>query len=135
MRRRLGHLLVRHERQGTRVGLAETGQRGDLCLEVAVNGSSHDLMDLGEREWRGELRRTHRVIPFFLVFETAVAVALGFLAESALVFAEDGFGGDGFFAADVGFFEADFLEPALEGAAADFGDSEWAFVDGSASRR
>ena len=112
--------------------MAEAGQRRDLGLEVAVNGPANDFMDLGEREWCGELRPAHRVAPFFLVFETTDDVALGFFEEVGL-----DFGGEGFFEADLdegAFFEAGFFEVALEGVAG-LSDSDLAFDGCAASCR
>lgn len=112
--------------------MAEAGQRRDLGLEVTVNGPADDFMDLGEREWCGELRPAHRVAPFFLTFDVADDVALGFFEEAGL-----GVGGEGFFEADLdegAFFEADFLEVVLEDAPG-FSDSDLAFDGDAASCR
>lgn len=114
--------------------MAEAGQRRDLGLEVTVNGPANDFMDLGEREWCGELRPAHRVAPFFLTFEVADDVDLGFFEEAGL-----GLGGEGFFEADLDldegvFFEADFLEVVLEDAPG-FSDSDLAFDGDAASCR
>lgn len=102
-----------------------------------MNGPSNDFMDLGKCQWCGQLRPTHRATPFCLVFETLVAITLGFLEEIGLDFAEDDFGGDGFFEADRdkgGFFEAGFLAVALEGVAG-LSDSDLAFDGCAASCR
>ena len=112
--------------------MAEAGQRRDLGLDVTVNGSANDFMDLGEREWCGELRPAHRVAPFFLTFEVADEVALGFFEEVGL-----GLGGEGFFEAGLdegAFFEAGFLEVVLEDAP-DLSDSGFAFEGDAASCR
>ncbi len=112
--------------------MAEAGQRGDLRLEVTVNGTADDFMDLGERERYGKLRPTHRVAPFFLVFEATDDIALGFFEEVGL-----DFGGEGFFDADLdeeAFFEADFLGVALESVAG-LSDSDLAFDVDAASCR
>ena len=112
--------------------MAEAGQRRDLGLEVTVNGPADDFMDLGEREWCGELRPAHRVAPFFLTFEVADDVALGFFEEAGL-----GLGGEGFFEADLdegASFEVDFLEVVLEDAPG-FSDSDLAFDGDAASCR
>ena len=112
--------------------MAEAGQRRDLGLEVTVNGPADDFMDLGEREWCGELRPAHRVAPFFWTFEVADDVALGFFEEAGL-----GLGGEGFFEADLdegASFEVDFLEVVLEDAPG-FSDSDLAFDGDAASCR
>lgn len=112
--------------------MAEAGQRRDLGLEVTVNGPADDFMDLGEREWCGELRPAHRVAPFFLTFDVADDVALGFFEEAGL-----GLGGEGFFEADLdegASFEVDFLEVVLEDAPG-FSDSDLAFDGDAASCR
>jgi len=112
--------------------LAEAGQRRDLGLEVTVNGPTNDFMDLGKREGCGELRSAHRVAPFFLAFEAAEDIALGFFEEAGF-----GLGGEGFFEADLdegAFFEADFLEGVLEDAPG-FSDSDLAFDVDAASCR
>lgn len=97
--------------------MAEAGQCGDRRLEVTVNGTANDFMNLGERKWCGELRTAHRVAPFFLVFElvfeTTDDVALRAFEAAGL-----DFGGEGFLEVDRdegAFFEAGFLEGALEG--------------------
>lgn len=99
-----------------------------------MNSTSNDVMDLGERDWCGELRLTHRVAPFFLVFAVAVAAAVGFLEERDVDFAGEDFDDTRFFEAEcdaLAFFETDFFEVPLEGAAAVFGDPDWV---GSVSR-
>lgn len=95
-----------------------------------MNGPSDDFMNLGECQRCGELRRAHRVVPFFL----ALAVA----DDLALSLAEDDFGDAGFFEVDfdeLGFLAADFCVLALDDLAAGFGDSDGAVVGDSANRR
>lgn len=135
VRRGFGHLVIGHEGQGAGVRLAETCERRDLCLEVAVNGPSNDFMDLGEREWCGELRPTHRIVPFFFVFE--LNATLGFFAARGLGFAETDFADDGFFEVafvELVFFETGFFGAALAGFAAGIGASDWGVDGGSANR-
>lgn len=133
VRRSLCDLVIGDERQGVGVGLAEACERRDLGLEVTMNGPSNDFMDLGKRKRCGSLRRTHRVAPFFLLFDVTGDAALGFFEERGLDFAEAGF-----FEADfdgIGFFKTDLPELALDGLAEALGDSVWAWDGDSASRR
>jgi hypothetical protein len=86
-----------------------------------MDRTADNLMDLSQRDRSGQLRFAHRAATFFFVFEAAVDIGLGFLAEPDFSFVEADLLEEDF--ADVDLDDADFFDPDLVDGVLDLGDS------------